>query len=124
MNWDTLRQSLIRAARHTPANAAAVPAGFEQRVLARLRAEARSQAGAVSEWAAAARGLWFAAGACAAIAVAISVWSPAPDSSGLHADAAAGFAIDLEQTILASVSLEDLDPDLDPLFEHDLDLVW
>ncbi len=89
MNWDLLQNRLIQTARRqSPADA--VPYAFERRVLARL-----CQA-APDPWSSAARILWWAAGACTAIAVTIGIWTSIAQPAG------ADFADDLEQTILAS----------------------
>ncbi len=89
MNWDRLQPRLIRAARrHPPGDQ--VPYAFEQRVMAALRTATSDP------WLAIAQRLWWAAGACTAIAISIGVWTSLTDSPGDD------FSLDLEQTILAS----------------------
>jgi hypothetical protein len=63
MNLETLCQKLIATARANPPSEA-TPYAFEQRIMARL-----SERPAEDAWLRWGRGLWRAAGACAAIAV-------------------------------------------------------
>lgn len=93
MNLAELYRKLIAAARNHPPDDR-VPYSFEQRVMARLRSAPKSD-----EWAQWARSLWFSAGACAAIALCIGIWTM---SSGGEVEVADGFSQDIEQTILAS----------------------
>src|SRR5262245_13312978 len=107
MNWDSLRDKLVRAARqHPPGDH--VPYAFEGRVMAiLLPAGLRGdRSGIKDDWSAIARALWWAASACSAIALAVGVWTYAPEGSE-------SFAEDLEQTILASVDDAGLDLDFD-----------
>ena len=104
MNWELLHDKLVRAARqHPPGDH--VPLAFEQRVMAGLVPAAFPAV--KDDWSAIARALWWAASACSAIALAISVWTYAPDGAGEN------FAEDLEETILASVDDAGLDLDFD-----------
>jgi hypothetical protein len=94
MNWVQLQHKLYTAARrHPPGDE--VPYAFEKRVMARLRTAPRTD-----DWAAWARALWYSAGACAAVALLMSVWTYAPTSG--NPDQTLSFSEDLEQTILAS----------------------
>ena len=106
MNWDSLHDTLVRTARqHPPGDH--VPYAFEKRVLAGL------VSAKTDDWSAIARALWWAAGACSAVALAMSVWTYAPGGAGEN------FADDLEQTILASVDNAVLDlENLDDLNFH------
>lgn len=99
MNLDELQKKLIVAARKNPPGDQ-VPYAFEQRIMARLAAAPR-----LDEWAAWVRSLWYGAGACAAVAVLMSVWPFAPD---VELDLAAHFSQDIEQTILGSDDAENL----------------
>ena len=94
MNWLSLHDKLIAAARQHPPGEQ-VPYSFEKRIMARLTTPPQRD-----EWAAWCRALWCGAGACAAVALLASAWTLAPFSS--DADAALGFAQELEQTILAN----------------------
>lgn len=113
MNHDALSQKLLRAARQTPADER-VPYTFEQRVMAGLVRQR-------DEWPEITRALWWAAAACSAIAIAMSIWTFSPDSAVATASADSSFAEDLELTILASV-----DPGAagDPALDPELDLLW
>ena len=93
MNLTELHRKLIAAARlNEPGDA--VPYAFEKRIRARL-----SPAPRPDEWQAWVRALWVGAGACATIALCLTVWSyHVPDESSF----ASNFAQDLEQTILDS----------------------
>lgn len=103
MNWDSLHDTLIRAARrHPPSDH--VPLAFGKRIMARLGSAERD------DWPAVARALWWAAGACTAVAVAVSVWTLSPDRADNN------FTDDLEQTILASAV------DADP--ETEFEFLW
>jgi hypothetical protein len=109
MNLELLRNKLLQTARRS-AVSDDVPSGFESRVLARLSARPPGLIAVAAwkeEWSAIARTLWWAAGACTGIAVAMSVWTHSPDRPGDN------FADDLEETILASVDEEDLDLEFD-----------
>ena len=93
MNLTELHRKLIAAARRN-APADAVPYAFEKRIMARLSTAPRPD-----DWLAWVRALWVGAGACAAVALCLTVWSyQAPDEPGF----ASNFARDLEQTILDS----------------------
>ena len=93
MNLTEHHRKLIAAARRN-APADAVPYAFEKRIMARLSTAPRPD-----EWLAWVRALWVGAGACAAVALCLTVWSyQAPDEPGF----ASNFAQDLEQTILDS----------------------
>jgi len=92
MNLDALQNKLIAAARHNrPSDR--VPYAFEKRVMAHLSSAPR--AGELQWWG---RALWYGAGACAAIAVLMSVWSFAPPERSWD-----GLSSALEQTVLASM---------------------
>jgi hypothetical protein len=105
MNWEALREKLLEAARRNPPSSR-VPYAFEKRVMASLASPARR----LDDWPAVTRALWWAAGACSAVAVFMSVWTVLPRSS------AENFTDDLEQSILASVS--------DVEMEADLEFLW
>ena len=92
MNLNTLQNKLVAAARRMPFDER-VPLAFEKRVMAHLTAAPR--AGELQWWG---RTLWYGAGACAAVALAMSVWSFVP------ADSADGIFDQLEQTVLASAN--------------------
>jgi len=93
MNWARLEKKLIAAARkNLPSNH--TPYAFEQRVMTLLKSRERED-----QWAWWSRALWMGAGACAAIALATSVWSFKPDE---RSDAASSFSHGLEQTLFAS----------------------
>jgi hypothetical protein len=92
MNLDTLQNKLISAARRLSADER-VPLAFEKRVMAHLTSAPR--AGELQWWG---RALWYGAGACAAVALAMGVWSFAPT------DSADGLSDQLEQTVLAAAN--------------------
>lgn len=92
MNLDSLQNKLISAARRLPSDER-VPLAFEKRVMAHLTSAPR--AGELQWWG---RALWYGARACAAVALAMSVWSFVP------ADSADGLSDQLEQTVLASAN--------------------
>jgi hypothetical protein len=92
MNLNSLQNKLVAAARKLPADDR-VPLAFEKRVMAHLAAAPR--ANELQWWG---RALWYGAGACAAIALAMSVWSFVPADSG------DGISDQLEQTVLASAN--------------------
>ena len=79
MNLVDLNEKLMAAARANPPGDA-VPFGFEQRVMARLRARALPDLSSL--WSAA---LWWAAAPCTAIMLLLSAWAwtnqPPPSSS-------------------------------------------
>jgi hypothetical protein len=103
MKWVELEKILIAAARKDPPGDQ-VPYAFEQRIMARLRATSPPGPDA---WAAWARAWWCGAGACAAVALVMGVWTFVPDDDS---EAAADFAQDIEYTILASAAdTEDAD---------------
>jgi hypothetical protein len=111
MNWDALIQRLVGAARHSPPSDA-VPYTFEKRVMARVRSQHEASAGgshraSIHNWPAVTRALWWAAGACTAIAVTMGAWTFAPES------ASENFSDELEDTILAAVNEADPAVDLD-----------
>ena len=92
MKLNDLEKRLVSAARKdVPSDH--VPFSFEKRMMARLNES--PQAEDSTSWV---RALWWSAGACAAIALAVSVWSFVPANQ----DEVAGFSQDLEETILAS----------------------
>ena len=100
MNLESLRNQLLAAARSQPPSDR-VPYAFEQRILARLRAQPVPDLGAL--WT---RMLWRAAAPCVAIALTIGVWvsvggvtTPAPSETS-----EAEFAQVFEQTMLAGVA--------------------
>ena len=92
MNLNTLQNKLVSVARRIPADER-MPLAFEKRVMAHLTAAPRM--GELQWWG---RALWYGAGACAAIALAMSVWSFVPADSG------DGISDQLEQTVLASAN--------------------
>lgn len=93
MNLTELHRKLIAVARRSEPDDT-VPYAFEKRIMARLSAVPRPD-----EWLAWVRALWVGAGACAALALCLSVWSHhSTDESSF----ASNFAQDLEQTILDS----------------------
>jgi len=94
MNWLQLQNKLYTVARRDPPGNE-VPFAFEKRVMARLRSTPP-----IDEWAAWARALWYGAGACAAVALLMSVWTFAPIRG--DSDSTFSFSDDLEQTILPS----------------------
>lgn len=100
MNLETLRQKLLAAARSQPPSDR-VPYAFEQRILARLRAQPAPDLGAI--WA---RMLWRAAAPCVAITLTLSAWSifhePVASVPGEIAEAVE-LSPDFEQTMLAVV---------------------
>jgi hypothetical protein len=91
-----LSEKLIAMARNHPPSSE-VPSGFEQRTLARLLRRAPTLA---DEWGAAIRTLWCGAGVCAAVALAMGVWTSTP--SAAETDTGGQFLQDLEQTIVAA----------------------
>lgn len=93
MNLDILHKKLIAAARRTPEDER-VPLAFERRVMAHL-----ARAPRVGEWQWWGRALWYGAGACAAVAVAMGVWSAVPAESAHD-----GLSDQLEQIVLASAN--------------------
>jgi len=105
MNWEALRDRLIRAARQNPP-ADSVPYAFEKRVLAVL---AGSPAPVADDWPVVSRVLGWSAAICSAVALAMGVWSYAPDSRQNR------YSEDLEQTIVASFAAHGLEADLDIL---------
>jgi hypothetical protein len=114
MKQDSLYQKLIRAARwHRPDDH--VPYAFEKRIMARLSLSPQAR----DEWAAITRALWCSAGACCAIALAISIWAFGFESA---LDSTASFSNELEQTILASINDFKLDFDVD-MTEGDLEIL-
>jgi hypothetical protein len=112
MKRQLLYEKLVRAGRQNPPGEH-VPYAFEKRVMAHLCPHPKD------DWTAIARALWWSAGACSAVALAISIWVAAFDSSR---DAAANFSSELEQTILASINDFKADPDLD-LMEGDFEIL-
>jgi len=96
MNLEKLLKKLIAAARlDTPSDH--VPYAFEKRIMARLRSV--KPLDPVAFWS---RALWYGAGACAAIALAVSAWSVILASQSNAAD----FSQDFDQTVFAMVSQE------------------
>lgn len=93
MNRTTLVKKLMTAARANPPSDR-IPYAFEQRVMALLKSRARRD-----EWAWWIRALWAGAGACAAVALATSVWSSRADEG---AEAWNSFSHGFEQTLFAS----------------------
>ena len=96
MNLDKLLKKLIAAARlDTPSDH--VPYAFGRRIMARLRS--LKPLDPVAFWS---RALWYGAGACVAIALAVGAWSVVLASESNAAD----FAQDFDQTVFAMVSQE------------------
>jgi hypothetical protein len=93
MNLDELNQKLVAVARKNPPGEQ-VPYAFEKRIMARLAGTPQ-----FDEWAQWIRALWSSAAVCAAVAIAMSVWSYAPDDDQ---ELAANFSQDIEQTILSA----------------------
>jgi hypothetical protein len=94
MNWLQLQNKLFTTARrHPPGDE--VPYAFEQRIMARLRTASPTE-----DWAAWARALWYGAGACATVALLMSIWTYTPLNG--NSDPTDSFAADLERSILAS----------------------
>ncbi len=92
-----LERKLLAAAKAQPPSDA-VPYAFEQRILARLREVPVPDAWA--DWAGA---LWRATAPCVVVAVLLGVWSAfAPDPAATAPD----LSQELEQTVLASVTLD------------------
>lgn len=94
MNRPTLEEQLhlkliAIARRQAPGDH--VPYAFAPRVMAQLFAARQD------DWSAVTRALWWVAGACSAIALAMTVWTSSADPAG------GSFADDLEQTILVSL---------------------
>jgi hypothetical protein len=106
MNWDSLRTKLVHVARHEAPNDR-VPYAFEKRIMARLAHGPTAYALLKEDSGAIVRTLWWAAGACSAIALGISVWNFEPERT------VADFSEDLEETILASVHDAESDVDWD-----------
>jgi hypothetical protein len=92
MNWAGLERKLIGAARKHPPSER-IPYAFEQRVMARLKSSDRRD-----EWEWWNRAFWVGASACAAVALATSIWSFQPDD----ADAAGSFSHGFEQSLFAA----------------------
>lgn len=96
MNLEKLLKKLIAAARlDTPSDH--VPYAFENRIMARLLS--LKPLDPVAFWS---RALWYGAGACAAIALAVSTWSVVLASQSNAADFSQAF----DQTVFAMVSQE------------------
>jgi hypothetical protein len=100
MNLDKIQHKLIAAARaHPPSER--VPYGFEQRIMARVKALQMPD-----EWAQWARALWNAAAPCVAIMILMSAWSlfaPATPPASSAPPASADLTQALERTLLAAV---------------------
>ena len=93
MNLDKLHEKLILTARANPPSDR-VPYAFEQRILARLKAQPVLDGAAL--WA---RALWRATAPCIAIALLFGAWTlVAPGHSGPTAD----LSQDFENTLLAA----------------------
>lgn len=103
MNRDSLHDKIIRVAQNNSPDHR-VPYAFEKRVMARILARVPDK------WAALDRVVWWAAGACSAVALSMGVWASLP---GSPAENTHSFSTQLEQTILASVSEPDLEADLE-----------
>ena len=94
-----LHEKLIRAARsHPPSDR--VPYAFEQRILARLKAEPVRDVLAL--WV---RALWRAAIPCVAVMLLFAAWATAPTPPAA-AHETADLGVELESTLMASVSLD------------------
>jgi hypothetical protein len=100
MNLDRIQHELIAAARaHAPSER--VPFGFEQRIMARVRALQ-----VPDEWTQWARALWNAAAPCVVIMILMSAWSlftPATPPANPSPTAPADLTQALENTLLAAV---------------------
>ena len=100
MNLDRVQHELIAAARvHPPSER--VPFGFEQRIMARVRALQ-----VPDEWAQWARALWNAAAPCVVIMILMSAWSlftPATPPANSNPPPPADLTQALEKTLLAAV---------------------
>jgi hypothetical protein len=100
MNLDQIQHKLIAAARvHRPSEQ--VPFGFEQRIMARVRALQ-----VPDEWTLWARALWNAAAPCVVIMILMSAWSlftPATPPANPNPPAPADLTQALENTLLAAV---------------------
>ena len=97
MNPSQLERKLIAAAKaHPPSDA--VPYAFEQRIMAHL-----GKTPVLDLWADWSRALWRAAGPCVAVAILFGVWNAfTPSETAASTD----LSQDLEQTVLASVTLD------------------
>ena len=97
MKTGSLERKLLAAAKaHPPSDA--VPYAFEQRIMARLR-----QLPVPDAWADWAGALWRAAAPCVAVAILFGVWTAFTPGEAV---AATDLSQDLEQTVLASVTLD------------------
>ena len=97
MNLEKLRTKLIAAARlDIPSDG--VPYAFETRIMARL--QALKPFDPVAFWS---HALWYGAGACAGIALAVSAWSLFP--AGLQTRTA-DLSQDLDTAVFAMVNQE------------------
>lgn len=99
MNLDNLHKKLIDVARKNPPGDH-VPYAFEKRIMARLGAGSSPR---IDEWAQWIRALWSSAAVCAAVAIAMGVWSSVPDE---EQDLAANFSQAIEQTILPAADAD------------------
>ena len=92
MKIDQLQTKLLAAARaDQPSDR--VPYGFEKRILARLK-----ESSGLDAWAYWGQMLWRATAPCAAVMIALSVWT-------LYTVRANGPELNLEETVLAPVHL-------------------
>ena len=97
MNMAELQKQLFAAARANPPSDD-VPYAFEERILAQLAAKPAFDI--LAAWN---RTLWQAAAPCVAVAISFGVWNAfAPGSTAASSD----LSLDLEQTVLASVTLD------------------
>ena len=97
MKLGELERKLLAAAKANPPSDA-VPYAFEQRIMARL-----GKVPVLDLWADWSRALWRAAAPCVAVAILFGVWNaftPSPTT------ASTDLSQDLEQTVLASVTLD------------------
>ena len=93
MDLRKLQSKLLAAARANPPEEG-MPYAFEKRVMANL-ATVRP----VDEWVWWTQALWRGAAACVGVALLVSAWTTLPPSK----DRAAKGAVDLEETVFASV---------------------
>ena len=97
MKLGELERKLLAAAKANPPSDA-VPYAFEQRIMAHL-----GKAPVLDLWADWSRALWRAAAPCVAVAIVFSVWS---SFTPVETTASTDLSQDLEQTVLASVTLD------------------
>ncbi len=94
MNIAKLQDTLLAAARGKPPGDA-VPYGFEQRIMARLRSAAE-----LDRWAWWTGSLWRAAGPCVVLTVFLGLWTFTSGSPGGASDS---LSAELETTVYAAI---------------------